>query len=155
MPAHRKDTADAFDQFWIPEPNSGCSLWLGGVDRRGYGMFWFDGKTGRATHYALRRAGRPVPPGKMALHSCDNTFCVNDDHLFIGTAADNHADSRKKRRHSHGEGHGQSELSERDILAIRASPESDRKLAARIGMNRSTISKIRLRKLWPHVACQI
>ena len=155
MPAHRKDTAAAFDEFWIPEPNSGCHLWLGGVDWRGYGMFWFDGRTGCATHYSLKRAGSPVPKGKMALHSCDNTFCVNDEHLFIGTAADNHADSRKKKRHCHGITHGMARLSEADVAAIRASPESDRKLAARLGMNRSTISKIRLRKLWAHVACQI
>lgn len=151
MPAHRKDTAAAFDQFWIPEPNSGCSLWFGGIDRRGYGMFWFDGKTGRATHYALRRAGRPVPAGKMALHSCDNTSCVNEAHLFVGTAADNHADSRKKRRHCHGERHGEARLTTTDILAIRASADGPRAIARQYGMDRTTIQKIRSKKLWAHV----
>lgn len=115
-------------------------------------MFWFDGRTGRATHYSLRRfRGEDVPDGKMALHSCDNPFCVNPDHLFVGSAADNHADSRRKRRHSHGRAHGMVRLTETEIIEIRQSELGARKLARQYGMHRTTMSKIRSKKLWAHI----
>ena len=41
----------------------------------------------------------PIPAGKWVLHRCDNPPCVNPDHLYIGTAADNAHD-----RESHGRG---------------------------------------------------
>ena len=35
---------DRLAALTIPEPNSGCLLWLGGVTGRGYGLIWFEGK---------------------------------------------------------------------------------------------------------------
>jgi hypothetical protein len=37
-------------------------------------------------------------------HHCDNPPCVNVDHLFLGTRADNAADKMRKGRHTNGRG---------------------------------------------------
>src|SRR5882762_7058372 len=34
----------------------------------------------------------PIPFGKMILHTCDNAWCINPDHLYVGTHGDNMKD---------------------------------------------------------------
>jgi hypothetical protein len=96
-PEVRKKAAEArrvpmvvrFWQYVSPEPNSGCWLWLGSVHRFGYGQLRVDGKLRQATHLALEIAGKPRPAGAFALHSCDNPYCCNPDHLSWGTQSEN------------------------------------------------------------------
>lgn len=40
----------------------------------------------------------PIPKGMFVLHKCDNRRCINPDHLFLGTAADNTKDMINKGR---------------------------------------------------------
>lgn len=39
-----------------------------------------------------------IEKGKVICHKCDNTRCINPDHLFIGTQSDNLMDKIKKGR---------------------------------------------------------
>ena len=99
--ARAQPASDRFKKYTIPEPNTGCLLWTGSVDQHGYGGLRVSGKIKRATHLALELSGRPLPHGMRALHSCDNPYCVNADHLFAGTQKDNVADMMVKNRHDH------------------------------------------------------
>lgn len=40
----------------------------------------------------------PVPKGLNCCHTCDNTLCVNPDHIFLGTQKQNLDDARRKGR---------------------------------------------------------
>jgi HNH endonuclease len=40
----------------------------------------------------------PIPDGMSVCHQCDNTWCINPDHLFLGTHTDNIHDSIAKGR---------------------------------------------------------
>jgi hypothetical protein len=81
----------------IPEPNSGCWLWLRAVSNS-YPVWTWEGRQQQATHLALQSKGIEVGKGFDACHSCDNTYCVNPDHLFVGTRTINMRDAQAKGR---------------------------------------------------------
>ena len=85
----------------VRQPN-GCLEW-DGYTLRGYGRLWIGKQRVPVHRLAWEFAnGRPVPAGKMILHSCDNPPCCEPTHLRPGTAADNSADMV-----SRGRGHKQ------------------------------------------------
>lgn len=81
---------------------SGCWLWLGKMDSGGYGVI----RKGPAKEQRSYRAHRlfyeeyvgPIPEGLWVLHRCDVRCCVNPNHLFLGTRADNMNDMYAKGR---------------------------------------------------------
>jgi hypothetical protein len=82
----------------IPEPNSGCWLWLRACTRKGYPVVRRGGRLRYVSHLALEANGIEVPKGFKACHRCDNPYCINDGHLFVGTSKDNTQDALKKGR---------------------------------------------------------
>ncbi len=82
------------DRFWskcIPEPNTGCWLWIGAHHARGYGhMAWSDRKNRRAHQIAWETVNGPVPAGLELDHVvCDNPGCCNPAHLRAVTHQQN------------------------------------------------------------------
>lgn len=43
-----------------------------------------------------RKLGRPIRPGYWALHRCDRPACINPEHLYEGTRADNTRDREER-----------------------------------------------------------
>jgi hypothetical protein len=82
-----------FEDQYIPEPNSGCWLWLGGTDgRNGYGRLnprtWGERQAHR---YSYRLHKGEIPKGLVIDHKCRNPSCVNPEHLEPVTQAENMA----------------------------------------------------------------
>jgi len=94
-----RNTLASFEHYYIPEPNSGCWIWLGPLlDQRPtkqYGRFqWFDPvlnkramKLAHVLSYELYIAA--IPEGKELDHLCKNTWCVNPAHLEPVTHTEN------------------------------------------------------------------
>ena len=135
----------------IPEPNSGCWLWLGNVQKSGHGRLKWHGRTTLAHRLSWELHRGPIPPGMLVCHTCDMGGCVNPDHLFIGTHADNHADRNRKGRQARGERGGQAKLTATDVIAIRADPRRVAVIARAYGMGWSQIARIKKREWWKHL----
>lgn len=71
-----------FDSRCEPEPNTGCFLWLGATDSKGYGHLSIRGKLVGAHRvaYAIAR-GVAVDAFGLIDHICNNPLCVSPDHL--------------------------------------------------------------------------
>src|SRR3990167_922192 len=69
------------EKFYVPEPNSGCWLWIGFVDERGYGHVWWDGKCRRAHREMYSLLIGPIDEGMALDHLCRVRSCVNPAHL--------------------------------------------------------------------------
>lgn len=83
----------------IPEPNSGCWLWLGvPKTKQGYGHIEIAKCTWMAHRASWAAFNGPIPPGLFVLHKCDVGACINPEHLFLGTACDNMRDCVTKGR---------------------------------------------------------
>lgn len=90
------------------------------------------------------------------LHACDNRKCVNPDHLFLGTAAENNRDMMVKGRNRqlYGEQCKHAKLSQDDVIKIRklhADGICQRRIAERFSVGFKAINKIVKRQRWKHL----
>jgi hypothetical protein len=88
-----------FNEKWVPEPNTGCWLWVGSTNNKGYGQLFMNGRLQLAHRVSYQLHAGPIPDGVIVCHKCDNPPCVNADHLFLGTQTTNMADMSSKGRH--------------------------------------------------------
>lgn len=76
---------------FIPEPNTGCWLWTGAVDRCGYGVVrdFVTGKAPKAHRISYMHFRGPIPAGLQLDHLCRVRCCVNPSHLEAVTLQEN------------------------------------------------------------------
>jgi hypothetical protein len=147
------------DRFWAAVAKSrGCWEWTGCLSSTGYGNIYAGGRL-RLTHrYSWEIHNGTIPRGLCVLHRCDNRKCVNPDHLFLGTKRENSQDMAAKGRERvptlRGSEHGESKLTNEDVLRIRkevASGAKQKDIAAELGVSASLVSLVVRRKAWRHL----
>lgn len=137
--------------------DAGCWEWHARRNEHGYGIFVI----GHAKAYLAHRVSfehfhGAIPEGRHVLHRCDNPCCVNPEHLFSGTQADNVRDMIEKGRHvakgMNGVANSQAKLTPEIAQKIRASyiprKVTLRELASRYGVSQATCSLVVNGKRW-------
>lgn len=137
-----------------PEPNCGCWLWTGAYHRQGYGQFALSKSKIVLAHrasWALHHGFMPHPDVKVC-HSCDTPECVNPDHLWLGTTADNTRDAARKGRlgksGARGSKNTMARLDEIAVAKIRLDTRVATEVASDFGVSPSTIYAIRNGSNW-------
>lgn len=81
---------ERFEQKYIPEPNSGCWLWVGADKGDGYGSFRSDSGRHQGPHrWIMEQVHGHIPSDRVIDHKCRVRSCVNPDHLRIVTQSQN------------------------------------------------------------------
>jgi hypothetical protein len=153
-------------RFWnkvqkLKEEDGGCWVWTAGQDKDMYGKFSYWNKDKlqfiRAHIYSwFLYSGRVPPEGVQVCHKCDHPYCVNPDHLFLGTTQDNTKDRDDKNRQCKGEASPHAKLTEEKVKEIRelfaTGNYTRQQLSDLFKVSTSTMSYIILRKTWKHIA---
>lgn len=80
---------ERLERLSMPEPNSGCVLWIGSLDRKGYGRVSQEQGVRYAHRAAYEVAVGPIPPGLQIDHLCCVRCCINPRHLEAVTGREN------------------------------------------------------------------
>src|SRR3990167_10136851 len=77
----RRPDTERFLERIVPEPNTGCWLWTGGLGSHGYAQFWFNNQQGLGHRWSYKYFRGPLLPGYTIDHLCRVRSCVNPHHL--------------------------------------------------------------------------
>lgn len=142
----------------MPEPNTGCLLWMGGTNEHGYGIIGLGTReqgTDRTHRVSWRLHRGEIPPGANVLHRCDTPACVNPAHLFLGTLSDNSRDMVTKGRDFRPDNRGERakwrKLCSDAVRDIRTRRMSSTSFARLYGVSKSAVCEIWRGRTWASV----
>jgi hypothetical protein len=72
---------DRLLSFVHPEPNTGCWLFCGCTTKKGYGKFFYKGRSQWAHIVSYKLHGGKIRKGRLLDHRCDTRPCINPEHL--------------------------------------------------------------------------
>lgn len=136
--------------------SGGCIEWQG-AKTRGYGVLRVGDRNVLAHRLAWMLYKGDIPDGYHVCHHCDNPPCLNVDHLFLGTDADNVADKIAKGRMRWGNWPHKGELSPTSKLteiqarSILRAEGRIKDIAIRFGISRQAVSDIKHGRRWRHL----
>ena len=166
-----------YTRFWskvnITANPDKCWEWNRLKNIGGYGSFYLNGKMFVAHRISYFFHTKIDPANLCVLHKCDNPRCVNPNHLFLGTDADNVKDMIEKGRHNRlrglnhpsiknpgylkrGEQSHQSKLTSEQVVEICESYYKGgityKELGARYGVHLCQIQRIVKGEAWKHLS---
>jgi hypothetical protein len=139
---------ERFNLSYVEEVNTGCWNWL--ADHNRYGHLKVNGKYVAAHRFAYKHFNGEIPEKMLVCHKCDNSLCVNPNHLFLGTYKDNHNDMVAKNRRASfvGEKNGRSKLTAIQAKEIKDDLRPYREIAKQYNVSHTIVGLIKKGKVW-------
>lgn len=157
----------AEEVFWSNvKKTKDCWDWLGckaGCLKygKGYGQFSHMTKSIRVHRFSWELHNKQkIPAGLFVRHKCDNSICVNPEHLEIGTHEDNMRDMTERKRASSGERHSKAKLTTAQVIEVkhiilRTKAGDDSATAKKFKVGMGVIRGIRYGKTWRNIQPEI
>lgn len=145
-------TEEQRQRFWDKVEKSETCWLFPDVGSRGYGKFFFCGRTYGAHRISLLWSiGQPAPE-KMACHLCRNRNCVKPEHLYFGTAQTNADDRTADGTSLSGEAHPMATITQETADKVRQlileKGVSSGKIAHKLGVAKHIVKAIVSGKTW-------
>jgi len=150
---------DKLEFYSVPEPNSGCWLWIGSKLNKGHGCLKVGDKTMLAHRASWEVHKGAIPNGLWVLHLCNNACCINPSHLTLGTHQENMAymvtSGRSRQIGKNGSANHHAKLTEENVRYIRKSlkekTKTRRQLSNEFEVTYQLIRHIEMRRGWSHL----
>lgn len=148
---------ERIDSFTVVDDKTGCHVYSGRKDSYGYAQVK-DGPKAVLLHRWVYINAHGDIGDLHVLHKCDNRSCINIDHLFLGTHAENMKDMKEKKRCNPPTGFSHkrpmAKLTNEQVIEIknllqRGYKQAD--IARDFKVSRQIISDISLNKTWQHI----
>jgi hypothetical protein len=130
-----------------------CIEFVGYKDKDGYGKKQYKGRPWYAHRWAWTLANGEIPAGLSVCHKCDNPPCINLDHLYLGTTAQNQKDKADRGRVK-GEKNPKAKLTDFDIPTIFELLHhgfAPKAIAEMYHVSHDAIKDIKNRRRWTHI----
>lgn len=155
-------TSAQADRFWskvrVGAPDD-CWEWQAYTMPRGYGQLTLNERGFLAHRVAFALDGGD-PATALVCHRCDNRRCCNPLHLYAGTPKENSADMVRRGRNQmaaerararRGSLSPTAKLTDAEVLRVRHSKAPAKVEAARLGIAKCTVERIRSGRTWSHL----
>lgn len=131
----------------------GCHECTSHAVNKGYFTCYVNGKSEYMHRHFYQLKNGPIPKGMLIRHKCDNSKCINADHLEIGTHLDNQQDCVKRGRKPKGENTVMAKITEKQALRIIeiGRLRSYHSLSREFGISPASVRDIILRNTWKHL----